>query len=77
MSYSAVDGMESFAEEYGHSDGYSLSDVFWTCSNMLSDRYGNVRICDCMCVLVSYPDRLKIEGEMVWRIEWSECRSAE
>jgi ATP-dependent DNA helicase 2 subunit 1 len=32
-----VDSMESFAEEYGHSDHYSLSDVFWTCSNLLSD----------------------------------------
>ena len=30
---------EDFKDDYGHSDDYSLSDVLWTCSSMLSNRY--------------------------------------
>ena len=29
---------EDFPVKFGHSDQYSMSDVLWTCSNMLSDR---------------------------------------
>ena len=27
----------SFQAEYGHDDAFSLSDVFWTCSNMFAN----------------------------------------
>jgi ATP-dependent DNA helicase 2 subunit 1 len=30
------DGFQNFDQEYGHSDDYSLNNVFWTCSIMLS-----------------------------------------
>ena len=34
----AVESMDDFPVKFGHSDQYSMSDVLWTCSNMLSDR---------------------------------------
>ena len=27
----------TFADDLGHSDDYSLSDAFWTCSNMFAN----------------------------------------
>jgi hypothetical protein len=30
---------QDFKDDFGHSDDYSLSDVLWTCSSMLSNRY--------------------------------------
>ena len=29
---------QDFMNNYGHSNDYSLSDVLWTCSSMLSNR---------------------------------------
>ena len=40
----AVDA-QGFIEEYGHSDACSLSDVLWTCSSMLSNRYCYSHVC--------------------------------
>jgi len=28
-----------FDSQYGHSDGYSLADALWTCSNMFAKAY--------------------------------------
>ena len=33
------EGFDKFINEYGQSNDYSLNDVFWTCSTMLSTRY--------------------------------------
>lgn len=32
------EGFDNFHKEYGHSNEFSLNDVFWTCSTMLATR---------------------------------------
>ena len=35
--YIDSDLANSFQTEYGHNEAFSLSDVFWTCSNMFAN----------------------------------------
>ena len=46
FSFSLLEDIDSGKFSYGHSDKYSLSDAFWTCSNMFANRWVCTYVCD-------------------------------
>ena len=46
FSFSLLEDIDSGKFSYGHSVEYSLSDAFWTCSNMFANRWVCTYVCD-------------------------------
>ena len=46
FSFSLLEDIDSGKFSYGHSGEYSLSDAFWTCSNMFANRWVCTHVCD-------------------------------